>query len=615
MSRVINWRPVWLWLCFVVPVSTGCTSPLFRGQSPEPSELERLVADEPKVKYVGDLATPWGTMWQKLEGVGLVTQLAGTGSDPPPSEWQKQLLKELQTHEVNNARAILASTDTAMVLVGGYVPPGAQQGDTFDVLVTIPPRTGATSLNGGWLMQTRMRELLVLDRRVHTSDVGGLAGGEVLTHALFNKSEDETLLMKGRVIGGGVVSQTRRFGLSVHEEDSSVRTSAMIGAAINDRFHQFNRGERSGIATPKTDNRIDLTMYARYKQNFTRYIRVIMNIAVEETPAARADRLLLLDRMLQEPTTAELAALRLEAIGSDAAPILRRALTVPDAEVRFYASEALAYLDDPAAAEPLYEAARDEYAFRWRALTALAAMEQIAAQDALVRLLDETSAETRYGAFRALRVNNGHDPLVRGEVLGRSFGYHVVHSTAEPMIHFTRSRRPEVVLFGQHQQIDPPAFLYAGKDILIKGVERDKLKVSRFRPNQETEQVFCSTSLDDLIRTIVEVGGSYQEVMMAIESAKDSGYLDSRVVIAASASPQRIYHRQDAAPQEPAPEARYHVTHPVPELFTDRLDDGEAPQTEDEHEDLTEPIEPPVDTTLDRTDEGWFDKITNWFSS
>jgi HEAT repeat protein len=68
-------------------------------------------------------------------------------------------------------------------------------------------------------------------------------------------------------------------------------------------------------------------------------------VAVVEPPAGRHARLELLARQLSDPVTAPTAALRLEAIGKEAIPTLRKALEARDAEVRFAAAEALAYRD------------------------------------------------------------------------------------------------------------------------------------------------------------------------------------------------------------------------------------------------------------------------------
>src|SRR5690606_8064246 len=148
--------------------------------------------------------------------------------------------------------------------------------------------------------------------------------------------------------------------------------------------------------------------------NLARYIRVIRSLAINESQADRAQRLILLERMIRDPASASSAALQLEAIGKEGIPILKKALALNDPEVRFYAAEALAYLDEPDCTKALRDAAELEPAFRWHAITALASMDDLSAYEALNGLLHVNSAETRYGAFRALRKRNPNDPLLKG---------------------------------------------------------------------------------------------------------------------------------------------------------------------------------------------------------
>src|SRR5690606_29271916 len=141
-------------------------------------------------------------------------------------------------------------------------------------------------------------------------------------------------------------------------------------------------------------------IHPRYKNNVSRYVRVVTSIPLRESAAERIRRMELLETQLFQPTSARTAALQLEAIGGEeVTPILTKAIASPDVEVRFYAAEALAYLNKAEAAAPLGEIAGNEPAFRWHALTALAVMDDFAAYDSLVELLHVRSAEARYGAF------------------------------------------------------------------------------------------------------------------------------------------------------------------------------------------------------------------------
>ena len=385
-------------MALLVTLAAGCTAPTIRSQSPDLEELTQ-VSNAPQ--FVADLARPIGMKWVAVESVGLVVGLAGTGSDPPPSSQRGMLLNEMQARQVENPNQVLASPTTSLVLVRGLLAPGVRKGDPIDVEVHVPSRSKTTSLEGGWLMQTRLREMAVLNNRIATGHELARAEGHVLVNALTQGGDDTVLLTRGKVLGGGVSLTTRSLGLAVRDDYHSVVTSTRIGTAINERFHIYDHGAKRGVATPKRDDFVELAVHPRYRDNLLRYIRVIQNIPVRESPTERVTRVEQLKRDLMVPSSSARAAIQLEALDSDGQLALQAGAQSPNEEVRFYAAEALAYLNQPAAAPVLSASARNVPAFRWRALTALGVMDDVKAYDELSELLHVPSAETRYGAFRA----------------------------------------------------------------------------------------------------------------------------------------------------------------------------------------------------------------------
>jgi len=614
-------------LCLtLVGFSAGCTSPLFRGQSPElePVDVAVEAVDDDGVRTVGDYARPYGMTWLPVEGVALVTQLRGTGSDPPPSPLRDELVKEMQTHSVADYSQILTSNDTSMVTVRGWVPPGAQPGDLFDVEVRIPPRSRTTSIRSGFLMRTRLRNRQVLGNALREGHVAGLAKGYVVVDALFELGDENVNETRGRVLGGGIVQRERPLGLFIGSEFASVQASALIGRAISNRFHHYDHGSKKGVANPTRDNAIELAVHPRYKHNLGRYLRVISQIAVSESGPERAQRMRVLERMLLEPTSAEAAALQLEAIGEESAIVLRKGLASPDLEVRFYAAEALAYLDDADAVDVLYAAARDVRAFRWRALTALSAMNSFQAQEQLARLTNEPSAETRYGAFRAMWMRNPRDPLIRGEIMGEhKFAFHMVSTKGEPMVHVSRSRRPEIVVFGHDLRLQPPSFLFAGKEIMIQQDGADTVRMTRYAPGKDDVEEVCSTRIAEVVRTIVKLGGGYSEVFEALEEARDRNYLAGRLEVDALPLPGREFRRHDdeqAATGDgngdgngDTSQPRPHVNNPIPDMFIDQLRSATAEEATSEDGSETR-LDFDDEEEAPEKKEGFFGKISSWWS-
>jgi hypothetical protein len=521
----------WLLFCPVAAGLIGCAGPAIRSQSPE---VEALAALEADTKLIGDYAAAWGLNAQRIERAALITGLAGTGSDPAPNAQRQSLMADMQARGVVEPNALLASPSTSLVWVHGYLPPGVRRGDRFDVHVEVPPDSETTSLGGGWLMETRLAEMAVLGSRIRDGHVLGIAEGPLLVDPVSTGTLDPVSKLRAKVPGGGVALQSRPIGLILAPEHRSVGLSKRIGDCINRRFHTTIRGAKRGVATPKTDRFIELEIPPVYADNLGRYIRVVRSMAVVEPAGGRHARLELLRRQLSDPVTAPGAAIRLEAIGRDAVPMLREALESKDAEIRFAAAEALAYLGESAAAAALAEAATSLRSARPAALAALGTLDDANGIDALRSLLTSQSAETRYGGFRGLWRIDPTSPLVRGERLGDACSLHVLDVKGPPMVHVTRSRRPEIVLFGTEHPVADGLRAEAGPTIVVV-VDGPTALVSRFVAGEPDQQSDVPARVETIIRAIVEQGGTYPDVVQFLQQASSHHALKSRLVFDAVA--------------------------------------------------------------------------------
>jgi len=336
---------------------------------------------------------------------------------------------------------------------------------------------------------------------------------------------------------------------------------------------------------------------------------VIQSIAVSERPEVRLARLDRLGSQLLQPEMAADVALQLEAIGDESVPLLKNGIRSEDPQVRFSAAEALAYLDQNEAAPVLAELAESEPAFRWHAMAALSAMDHVSALDALSDLLDVTSAETRNGAFQALRARNPDSPLAKGTNLA-DFYYHVVPSKGPEMIHFSMARRPEIVVFGQRQLVDVTSFFYAGPSIMVRRLDAQRLKITRFMTGQPDQIETCSYELGSLIRGIVNVGGGYSELLQGLQEAKKKGYLAARMLVGVRPRKGRTYYRvaDRREGQDLESSSNIEPTHPVPELFINRL--LTSPAAED-NSGKSGKVESSVGG--EKSKESFFGKMKDWF--
>ena len=574
-SKFIGWSSA---LFMLLAFTSACTSPLIRSQSPELDLPEDTTAasEVPTTRLIGDVAKISGLHAMKVEGVGLVNRLPGTGSDPPPSPLRDILLSEIHTHHITGASQLVASPSNSLVTVTAYLPPGVRKGDYVDATVRVPRGPETTSLQGGFLLPVRLQEMRLIQNRVRTGAVAAEATGNVVIDSLFEGDDDSVNLLRGRVMGGVHSRIDRPIHLVLREEHRSARLSKQIGRAINARFHYYDRGEKKGVAKPLNDRLIELNIPENYRTNIYHYTRVIRRLPILELASDRIKRMDILGRKLMEPTTASVASTELEAIGKDAARTLRHGLQSPDPEVRFYAAESGAFLDIEEVVDHLAEAIENEPAFRWHALAALTSMHQIAASEALANLLHSTSAETRYGAFRALRKRNPRDPLARPEKVWGTVEYHVLPTSGPHLIHFSRTDRQEITLFGLDIPLRPPAVLFAGKQILVKGTSDGRIKVTQFSNGKQGDRhLVCEPKLHAVLQAVGELGAGYGNMLSLCRQARSNGDLQARLVVHALALPGRRYYRDSKdLNSEDSDESAEHGRRP--QMFEDNLAPGET---------------------------------------
>jgi flagellar basal body P-ring protein FlgI len=460
-----------------------------------------------------------------LRGVGLLTGLDGTGGDPSPSAMRTQLQNEMARRGVKNARRILADSNTALVVVTAYLPPMVRKGQRFDVRVALPPNSNAKSLKGGWLLETRLfEEQNISGQTSLKAQEYAVCGGAVLTSlgVREDREKKQAELMSGTIPGGAISKVDRDLSIVLRTEKRSIRNSKRIADAVSARFHRYNSfGQRIVCAEAKTDAQIQLKAHEQYRNNFPRYQSVIRNIAFNETEVARRIRMEQLARNILDPELCQTAALQLEAIGEESIPFLKDALESEHFEVRFQAAQALAYLSDASGVAVLTDAAREQPAFRVYALVALSVIDDADAVVALRELMNAPDMETRYGAFRALKESEPLDPSLHPIEFQNRFTVHVIDSTGAPMVHATRRRSPEVVLFGARQGLILKAVLNAGRNIRVMGESgSSQVDVILYQLNTEPQRARVPNELFAILKACGDFGATYPDIVQLLIEAE-----------------------------------------------------------------------------------------------
>ena len=204
--------------------------------------------------------------------------------------------------------------------------------------------------------------------------------------------------------------------------------------------------------------------------------------------------------------------------------------------------------------------------FRAYALAALAALDQPASHLKLRKLMDEPSIEVRYGAFNALRTLDSSDPFLglvrvldapkdeddddeppdsmalaiatlarrRRSVQDDPFALYVVDSEGPPLVHVSRTRRCEIVVFGRQQKLLTPVVLGTGPISLNAADNDEKLEISKIVPSRfgDADTKITSTlELAEVLRRLANLGAGYPEIVSVLETAQRQKNLAGELVV------------------------------------------------------------------------------------
>ena len=519
---------------------------------------------------IGDIASIIGNDY-KVEGVGLVIGLDGTGSDPAPSWQRTKLINEMQKASVPHPEKFLRTKDVTMVTVRAVVPAGVTKVDKFDIEIELAPGSATTSLSGGMLLTTQLAQRARTPQGDKEDKAIATAGGPVMIGNLTKPGDPKV----GRVLGGGRVKEESLYALSIRENRRSGKTSKLIMDTINGRFHQSEGADQKGMAVAKTDALLELRVPRTYHHNQDRYHKLVKLMPLVDSAELREERLVRWGKELQDPMKVGVAALKLEGMGPAASPTLRTALSSPDDTVKFFAAESLAYLNDSEGenAKVLADIARRKLEYRSFALKAMGATDNSASLLKLRGLMAESDFELRYGAFDALRTLDPTDPFlgkvqvlddppgpdpddmaiqitstVRHPKKSRAeepFALYLVDCEGPPMVHVTRNIRSEVVVFGKDQQMLTPIVLGSGGSLLLNAADGDKeVQISKITAKiLDAPRIRVASPLDvaEVIRQLASVGATYPDVVNLLAAASNQKNLPGPFVVDAIPLPMPAY--------------------------------------------------------------------------
>jgi hypothetical protein len=549
----------------------GCMQP-FSSTTSTSAKIDTTVEKkkEIEVKTIGKVASVENLSDVEVFGIGLVINLDGTGGGAPPGPFRSvledQMAKELK---IDNPKQWLAANATtcSLVCVSARIPAGTRKHDVLDLRVTVPHESRTTSLRGGTLLNCNLYDYNSrkgLSPGYKGPDVAvrgspcAKAGGMVSVG--FGDGDEQARLRDGRIWGGARCTLERPLALLMNPDSTSASITMKCADRINETFHGVTPGLAGDLAAAKDKRLVYMHVPAQYKLNLHHFVRVVRLIPLYQS--AESERIAYarqLEEQLLDPTRTILAALKLEALGADSVPTLKHGLKSEHPLVRFTSAEALAYLGISSGGEELSRLASSQPALRVYCLTALASLDEAISHVELRNLLNQTSAETRYGAFHALHTLDERDEAIRGEQINGSFWLHRVAPESSPMVHLATTSRAEIVIFGEEPAMNPPFPILAGEFTVTAKKGDDRCTVTRASLRSGKIQKQCSLKLEEVIRTMAAMGALYPDVVELLIQANKLKCLSCQVAVDAIKPPTNVY---DLAKAAAAGDEELEKTHP-----------------------------------------------------
>ncbi|MCA9282052.1 MAG: flagellar basal body P-ring protein FlgI [Phycisphaeraceae bacterium] len=517
----------------------GCSGNKKPVRLPQP---EAVPSDVPEIlrNTIGAECRIGGLEPTLATGYGLVVGLNGTGSKEIPLPIRNEIVEMMERRGIGRPSGSFAGMtpdeliddpNTAVVSVEALIPPGSPEGSRFDILVRAVPGSSTTSLEGGTLWTTELREGALIssgpDRRIFARANGPIFINPFADPAVSASADANKII--GRVLDGG--QATISIPLSVTLNNPSHARARAIVSAINGRFPKG--AGREPTARGRNEELIAINVPYAYSDRTGEFVQLIRHMRIDQQFAPEwAQRYA--TALKDEPELAERIGYCLEALGEGAIPAVRDLYTYGEVRPRFTALRVGARLGDVRAVPYLQELVEQgRGSVRIDAVKLLGRVGSDPSVNRFLRgLLDDADLAIRINAFESLMKRA--DPMIRRTVVADKFVLAEVPSR-DPMIYVTQQGEPTIALFGGDEEVERPTLLRAwdGRLMMEAPVTGDvRLFYRDYRTGRSTS-FSGDGSLGALIRRLAhkptpekpEAGFdlSYSEVVGALSVMIDKG--------------------------------------------------------------------------------------------
>jgi flagellar basal body P-ring protein FlgI len=450
-------------------------------------------------KTIGDLAEAMAYNPIPVKGVGIVVGLSNTGSSEcPPAvrDYLRQyILTQVGQRKTIDADMMINSKDTAVVLVEGFIPPGAVKQEAFDVRVKVLPGTQTMSLEGGRLYTAELKFVSRVEEVITSSKTLALAAGVVYIDNIAepNKPDQRT----GYILGGGKVTQKQQLLLAIYKPD--FRTVALIRNRINQRFGK-------DTATAASESIIYLTLPEKFKDRKVRFIELVKSLYIGTTAVAEDRQIFSLVESLKSEPEKEKYETGLEAIGKPAVEKLLPLLESENMQTRLSAARCLLNIGDDSGLKNLRDFAQDTASpFHLAAIEAIGnAGGQRNVIALMSRLIRDNDFNVRYTAYKFLQKYD--DASIIRTTVGKDFYIDQIIQLSPKTVYVSRKDEARIVLFGAPIDCEKDIFIESDDGQIIINALPEEKRISIMRKHPLTGELMgplkTSFRLADLIKAL-----------------------------------------------------------------------------------------------------------------
>lgn len=553
-SRLITHALILSALLIATSLFTGCQRWRDRNKPiPKPTITAPRISNDiptPLRGTIGAEAVITGTERTLVSGIGFVVGLNGTGGLTIPEQYAAHLERQMGLNGIgigndqgNNAVSgrtpseLMRDPNTAAVIVQAAIPPGAREGESFDLYVRA---INATSLEGGRLWSTELRIGPPSAFGDPQARIIGDAKGPIFLNPFAEPGGQYDGVTRdiGRILDGGVVTFPTKVEIILN--NPSHQRARQIVSAINTAF-PMPPGEREPTARGKDESLILVQIPSKYLDDRAHFLDLLSHITIDQSYPEIYSRKYA-QTLISQPYLAGDMSLCLEALGDRALPFISDLYDHPEAGPRLGALRAGAALGDARVVQHLRSIALDtESKFRTDAIALMSQIDNSILVDTTLRnLLDSSQLTVRVEAYeqlmdRALRArrkrlaqvlaSNNDGLLVSSsqvEALSRayvppdrlrgvsrvlvedSFFLDII-PYGEPLIYITQQNEPRIALFGEQLNLTKPLLASAWSDRLMLIAEDYSSPVRLYYRDDQTRTTSTMNEVPESLPELIEL--------------------------------------------------------------------------------------------------------------